>query len=77
MLGPVFRRKTPIPPEPLRRNDWLEEADSGQSLNVSSALRSAGYDRIGFERFAAGICTGRDLVEAIDFAMALGREFRV
>jgi ubiquinone/menaquinone biosynthesis C-methylase UbiE len=39
---------------------------------VSSLLRSAGYDRIAFERFDADICIGRDLVEAVEFAMALG-----
>ena len=39
---------------------------------VSSMLRSAGYDRIAFERFDADICIGRDVTEAIEFAMALG-----
>jgi ubiquinone/menaquinone biosynthesis C-methylase UbiE len=39
---------------------------------VSTMLRSAGFDRIVFERFDADICIGRDLAEAIDFAMALG-----
>ncbi len=39
---------------------------------VSSMLGSAGYDRITFERFDADICIGRDLDEAIEFAMALG-----
>ena len=39
---------------------------------VSSMLRSAGFDCIGFERFDADICIGRDLDEAIEFAMALG-----
>jgi len=39
---------------------------------VSSMLRSAGYDRITFERFDADICMGRDLDEAVQFAMALG-----
>ncbi len=39
---------------------------------VSTMLRSAGYDRIAFERFDADICIGRDLAEAIEFAMALG-----
>jgi ubiquinone/menaquinone biosynthesis C-methylase UbiE len=44
---------------------------SGPDL-VSTMLRSAGYDRISFERFDADICIGRDLDEAIEFAMALG-----
>jgi ubiquinone/menaquinone biosynthesis C-methylase UbiE len=39
---------------------------------VSSMLVAAGYDRITFERFDADICIGRDLDEAIEFAMALG-----
>ena len=39
---------------------------------VSTMLGSAGYDRISFERFDADICIGRDLDEAIEFAMALG-----
>lgn len=39
---------------------------------VSAMLRSAGYDRIAFERFDAEICIGRNLAEAIEFAMALG-----
>ena len=39
---------------------------------VSGLLRSAGYTRIAFERFDADICVGRDLHEAIEFAMALG-----
>jgi len=39
---------------------------------VSTMLCSAGYDRISFERFDADICVGRDLDEAIEFAMALG-----
>ncbi len=39
---------------------------------VSAMLKAAGYDRIGFERFDADICIGRDLEEAVEFAMALG-----
>jgi ubiquinone/menaquinone biosynthesis C-methylase UbiE len=39
---------------------------------VSDMLRSAGYDHITFERFDTDICIGRDLDEAIEFAMALG-----
>lgn len=39
---------------------------------VSAMLKGAGYDRIAFERFDADICIGRDLPEAIEFAMALG-----
>ena len=39
---------------------------------VSDILRGAGFDRITFERFDTDICIGRDLDEAIQFAMALG-----
>lgn len=44
---------------------------SGPDL-VSNMLKSAGYERITFERHDADICIGRDLDEAIEFAMALG-----
>lgn len=39
---------------------------------VSTMLRSAGYERITFERYDCDICIGRDLGDAIEFAMALG-----
>ena len=39
---------------------------------VSGMLKSAGFERIGFERFDADICIGRDLAEAVEFAMTLG-----
>ncbi|HVN98956.1 MAG TPA: class I SAM-dependent methyltransferase [Steroidobacteraceae bacterium] len=39
---------------------------------VSGMLKAAGYHRIGFERYDADICIGRDLGEAVEFAMALG-----
>jgi ubiquinone/menaquinone biosynthesis C-methylase UbiE len=39
---------------------------------VSSMLVGAGYDRVAFERFDADICIGRDLDEAVAFAMSLG-----
>ena len=39
---------------------------------VSSLLSAAGFRRIAFERFDVDICIGRDLDEAIEFAMALG-----
>jgi hypothetical protein len=39
---------------------------------VSAMLRGAGFDRIAFERFDADICIGKDLAEAVEFAMALG-----
>jgi ubiquinone/menaquinone biosynthesis C-methylase UbiE len=39
---------------------------------VSTMMKSAGYEGIGFERFDADICIGRDLEDAVEFAMALG-----
>jgi ubiquinone/menaquinone biosynthesis C-methylase UbiE len=39
---------------------------------VSDLLLSSGYTRVGFERLDVDICIGRDLDEAVDFAMALG-----
>lgn len=39
---------------------------------VSTMLRLAGFERITFERFDCDICIGRDLDDAIEFAMALG-----
>jgi hypothetical protein len=39
---------------------------------VSDQLRAGGYRDICFQRHDVDICIGRDLDEAIDFAMALG-----
>ncbi|MGH8041899.1 MAG: class I SAM-dependent methyltransferase [Rudaea sp.] len=39
---------------------------------VSMMLRGAGFERINFERYDCDICIGRDLDDAIEFAMALG-----
>lgn len=39
---------------------------------VSMMLRSAGFERITFERFDCDIWIGRDMDDAIEFAMALG-----
>ncbi len=39
---------------------------------VSLMLKSAGFTGISFERFDADICIGRNLDDAIEFAMALG-----
>jgi hypothetical protein len=44
---------------------------SGADL-VSDMLTGVGFDRVTFERFDADICLGKDLAEAIDFAMSLG-----
>ncbi len=39
---------------------------------VSAMMKAAGFARIAFERFDTDICIGRDLAEAVEFAMALG-----
>jgi ubiquinone/menaquinone biosynthesis C-methylase UbiE len=39
---------------------------------VSAMLKSAGFKNVSFERFDADICIGRNLDDAIEFAMALG-----
>lgn len=39
---------------------------------VSLMLRGAGFERITFERHDCDICIGRDMDDAIEFAMALG-----
>lgn len=39
---------------------------------VGTMLRGAGFEDISFERHDCDICIGRDLDDAIDFAMALG-----
>lgn len=39
---------------------------------VSSMMRSAGFTRVTFERFDTDICIGRNLDDAVEFAMALG-----
>ena len=39
---------------------------------VSAMMKSAGFARITFERFDADICIGRNLDDAVEFAMALG-----
>ena len=39
---------------------------------VSSMLKSAGFESITFERFDVDICIGRNLDDAVEFAMALG-----
>lgn len=39
---------------------------------VSGMLKAAGFGRITFERVDADILIGRDLADAVDFAMALG-----
>lgn len=44
---------------------------SGADL-VSDMLTGVGFDHVTFERFDSDICIGKDLDEAIDFAMTLG-----
>jgi ubiquinone/menaquinone biosynthesis C-methylase UbiE len=39
---------------------------------VSEMLQVAGYERVTFERFDADICIGKEIDEAVEFAMAYG-----
>jgi ubiquinone/menaquinone biosynthesis C-methylase UbiE len=39
---------------------------------VSTMLCSAGFERVSFERYDCDICIGRDMDDAIEFAIALG-----
>jgi len=39
---------------------------------VSDLLRASGFTRVGFDRFDTDICIGRDLDDAVEFAIALG-----
>lgn len=39
---------------------------------VSDMLKAVGFERIQFERFDSDICIGRNMAEAIDFAMEIG-----
>lgn len=39
---------------------------------VSTMLRGVGFERITFERYDCDICIGRDMADAVEFAMALG-----
>jgi ubiquinone/menaquinone biosynthesis C-methylase UbiE len=64
---------------PVVRPEDTEEVHCGpgpfsmtSADTVSDMLRSAGFDRIAFERFDADICIGQSVAEAVDFAMNLG-----
>jgi SAM-dependent methyltransferase len=50
-------------------NPWLFDAEQ---RSVSSLMCRAGFERISFERHDCDICIGRDLDDAVDFAMSLG-----
>jgi len=39
---------------------------------VSDMLQSVGFERIQFERFDSDICIGRNIEEAIQFALEIG-----
>lgn len=39
---------------------------------VSTLMRAAGFERISFERHDCDVCIGRDIDDAVDFAMSLG-----
>ncbi len=39
---------------------------------VSAMMKAAGFERVAFERYDTDICIGRNLDDAVEFAMALG-----
>jgi hypothetical protein len=39
---------------------------------VSEMLQRVGFEKVQFERFDSDICIGRDLEEAVEFAMEIG-----
>ncbi len=39
---------------------------------VSAMMKAAGFERVTFERYDTDICIGRNLADAVEFAMALG-----
>jgi len=39
---------------------------------VSAMMKGAGFEQVSFERFDTDICIGRNLADAVEFAMALG-----
>ena len=39
---------------------------------VSAMIKAAGFERVAFERYDTHICIGRNLDDAVEFAMALG-----
>jgi ubiquinone/menaquinone biosynthesis C-methylase UbiE len=39
---------------------------------VSAMMKAAGFERVTFERYDTDICIGRNLEDAVEFAMALG-----
>ena len=71
-----LRVKEIVPVVPHEETDQVHCGPGPFSMSgpdmVSSMLRGAGFERIAFERFDCDICIGRDLDDAIEFAMALG-----
>ena len=39
---------------------------------VSDMLKSTGFERVGFERYDTDMCIGRDIDEAVEFALNIG-----
>ena len=75
-LHEAERRVKAIVPVPSQETDQVHCGPGPFSMAsadlVSELLQGAGFDHVSFERFDADICIGRDLDEAVEFAMALG-----
>lgn len=75
-LDDVERRVLEIVPHPEKQPDQLTCGPGPFSMAsadmVSAQLIAAGFGRVTFERFDVEICVGRNLDEAVEFAMALG-----
>jgi hypothetical protein len=64
---------------PVLSHDQTDEVHCGpgpfsfaNADSVSSLMLDAGFEGISFERHDCDICIGRDVDDAVDFAMALG-----
>ena len=70
------RVKQIVPVVPLEETDQVHCGPGPFSMSgpdmVSDMLRSAGYEHIAFARYDTDICIGRNLDEAVEFALALG-----
>lgn len=76
-LHEAEQRVRKILPEGLGEDDEAVHCGPGpfsmaDADSVSSMLHAAGFERITFERHDCDICIGRDLEDAVAFAMALG-----
>lgn len=71
--GARYRGCKEAPARPTNRTHRVAGVRGADApYTVSDMLKGAGFERITFERFDTDICIGRNLDEAIEFAMALG-----